>query len=527
MKKEFYPTPKELLGKIFKDVTWWKVKYVLEPSAGMGDIADYIKEAANSQDYSLDIDCVEIEPEFREILKGKGYPVVHDNFLTFHTYKQYDLIVMNPPFSEGDKHLMKALNLMRHGGDIICILNAETVRNPYTNIRKDLTKKLEEYRVSVDFMLQEFSNAVRKTDVEIAVVRIHIPEATKSSLILDGLRKKEFQEQATKRKDELVLDDVVEAAIQQYELEVQTGIQLIQEYEAMKPYLLEKVGDSAYNYPIIEMKIGSKDPNINQFVKMVRKKYWSALFDNRRFTSAMTSNLLEEYRAKVEELSAYDFSYYNIKTLQESMSKELVRGVEDCIVAIFDKLSYQYSYSDELSNNIHYYNGWRTNKSWIINKKVIIPGMNAWNEIFHTFDPTKHRILTDLMDIEKALDYLNSGSTDISSKFSYNALDMARKEGVTKKIHLKYFDVTFYKKGTCHLEFTDFELLKKLNIFGSQQKRWLPPSYGEKHYQEMEPEEKSVIDSFEGKEEYEKTLKNANFYIYNPCNSILSLELVG
>ena len=137
MKKEFYPTPKELLGKIFKDVTWWKVKYVLEPSAGMGDIADYIKEAANSQDYSLDIDCVEIEPEFREILKGKGYPVVHDNFLTFHTYKQYDLIVMNPPFSEGDKHLMKALNLMRHGGDIICILNAETVRNPYTNIRKD------------------------------------------------------------------------------------------------------------------------------------------------------------------------------------------------------------------------------------------------------------------------------------------------------------------------------------------------------------------------------------------------------
>lgn len=260
---------------------------------------------------------------------------------------------------------------------------------------------------------------------------------------------------------------------------------------------------------------------------MVRKKYWSALFGNERFTSAMTSNLIEEYRAKVEELSAYDFSYYNIKTLQESMSKELVRGVEECIVAIFDKLSYQYSYSDELSNNIHYYNGWKTNKSWIINKKVIIPWMNAWNNASNRFQPTKYELCTKLSDIEKALDYLDSGRTNLPTEISSQALRKAEEEEVTKKIHLKHFDVTFYKKGTCHLEFRDLELLKKLNIFGSQQKRWLPPSYGNKHYQDMEPEEKAVIDSFEGKEEYEKTLNNANFYIYDPCKSIPALEYVG
>lgn len=527
MKKEFYPTPKDLLDKIFQDAKWWNVKAVLEPSAGMGDIADYMKASADSHHDSLDIDCIEMDPEFRGVLKAKGYPVVHDDFLTFHTFKRYDLIAMNPPFSEGDKHLLKALDLMRNGGDIICILNAETIRNPYTNIRKDLARKLQEYGASTEFMSQEFSNAVRETDVEIAVVRVHIPEAAKSSIILNGLRKREFQEESASRKDELVLDDVVEAAIQQYDLEVQAGVQLIQEYEAMKPYLLNEVGDSVYNYPIIEMKIGSKNPTINQFVKMVRKKYWSALFGNERFTSAMTSNLVEEYRAKVDELSAYDFSYYNIKTLQESMSKELVRGVEECIVAIFDKLSYQYSYSDELSNNIHYYNGWKTNKSWIINKKVIIPWMNAWNNVSNRFQPTKYELCTKLSDIEKALDYLDSGRTNLPTEISSQALRKAEEEEVTKKIHLKYFDVTFYKKGTCHLEFRDLELLKKLNIFGSQQKRWLPPSYGNKHYQDMELEEKAVIDSFEGKEEYEKTLNNANFYIYDPCKSIPALEYVG
>lgn len=72
--------------------------------------------------------------------------------------------------------------------------------------------------------------------------------------------------------------------------------------------------------------------------------------------------------------------------------------------------------------------------------------------------------------------------------------------GRTKKIPLKYFTVTFFKKGTCHIEFTNLELLKKLNIFGAQNKHWLPPSYGKKTYQEMNPEEQQVIDDFEGKE---------------------------
>ena len=54
------------------------------------------------------------------------------------------------------------------------------------------------------------------------------------------------------------------------------------------------------------------------------------------------------------------------------MSKNLVRGIEDCIIELFDKLSHQYTYSDEFSNNIHYYNGWKTNKAWYINKKVIL-----------------------------------------------------------------------------------------------------------------------------------------------------------
>lgn len=72
-----------------------------------------------------------------------------------------------------------------------------------------------------------------------------------------------------------------------------------------------------------------------------------------------------------------------------------------------------------------------------------------------------------------------------------------------------------------HITFKDAELLKKFNIFGSQKKAWLPPCYGKKHYNEMTPEEKQVIDEFEGSAvEYEKTLAEKDYYLRGAGNII-------
>ncbi len=71
--------------------------------------------------------------------------IVHDDFLTFQSRKHYDLIVMNPPFADGEAHLLKAIELQkRWGGQIRCLLNAETLLNPYTNRRKVLQSQLAE-----------------------------------------------------------------------------------------------------------------------------------------------------------------------------------------------------------------------------------------------------------------------------------------------------------------------------------------------------------------------------------------------
>ena len=533
--EEFYPTPESLLNKIFEGVDWKQVDTILEPSAGKGDIIEFIQnsEEAHRYHHNFEIDCIEKDPNLQAVLKQKGFRLVHDDFFTFHTWKQYDLIVMNPPFSCGDKHLLNALKFQEDGGNIICILNAETLKNPYSITRQALALRLEDLHADISYMQNEFVSAERKTSVEIAVVKVSIPKKERDSRIFTELKEsKQMSEQNSTEQTSLAENDYIKAAVKQFELETEAGIRLIREYQAMKPYMLRSLsgGNLAKNDSILYLTMDKYSPcspevTENEFLKVVRLKYWTSIFNDSRFTGHMTSNLLSEYRAQINKLADYDFSCFNIKTIQADIAKKLVKGVEECIIKLFDELSFQYSYSDELGRNIHYYNGWKTNKAWIINKKVILPWMNAWGRYNGSYDPDSYEIVEKLADIEKALDYLSGSSGN--ERGIRDILHEAEKIGQTKKIPLKYFTVTFYKKGTCHIEFTDLELLKKLNIFGSQQKGWLPPAYGKKSYFDMDEEEKKVIDEFEGVESYVETMTNSDYYLYSASDSIKCLEMAS
>ena len=277
--KEFYPTPEELVNKMLDGVNLNYVKTVLEPSAGKGNIVQGLKNHARYQ--NLDIDCIEINKDLRNCLKGAGYRVVGDDFLTYTTMKQYDLIVMNPPFSNGDAHLMKALKMQqRHGGAVIALVNAETIRNPYTNLRKELVQLIENAGGTAEYIEHAFLEAERQTEVEVALVRVKFPEPERISSIMDKLQK----EKAVKEHDPVEQQFLADKAIvDQYQMEIEAGCRLIEEYKAMQPYILssfpQKEDASMYNYNcILNLKIENEKASINGFVKKVRGKYWRTLF---------------------------------------------------------------------------------------------------------------------------------------------------------------------------------------------------------------------------------------------------------
>ena len=501
--KDFYPTPERVAADMLAGLDFYCISSILEPSAGKGDLADAAKQRMRAirsdrwNKVNWDIDTIELNPELRHILAGKGYRVVHDDFLTYDTAKHYDLIVMNPPFFGGDKHLLKAIEMQKRGGQIVCLLNAETVKNPCTNARRKLAKKLEEYSASIEFLEKAFAQAERKTDVEIALVKINIPQAEQESDILANLRREAERPEQTQKTDQALVD-------------------------SMKPLIMDSLKPDASDNPIISMEIPKGDGSANMenaYIKRVRTKYWEALFTAPEFMGLFTSNLRDEYLSRINELADYEFSPFNIYTIRIELNEKLTKGVEDTILALFDELSARHAWYPEQKKNIHYFDGWATNKAWKINKKVIIPlSAYQWSTSY-SYWPDSYEIWCKLSDIEKALNYLDGGLTE--NVDLRQALETAKRVGQTKEIQLKYFTVTFYKKGTCHIRFTNDDLLQKFNLYGCQRKGWLPPAYGKRAYQEMSPREQAAVDAYEGREAYEHMMQNQAYFITSAASMLM------
>lgn len=586
--KGFYPTPPDLAKKLLDGIDLNYVNHILEPSAGTGNLifafADKVYEKYYGGSYSgrcdLNVDVCEIDPGLRGILqerfsdkakfladdelrafqKANGYEayedpqydvlskkecllrntelhIINDDFLTYETWKKYDLIVMNPPFLNGDAHLLKAIAMQeRTGGKIRCILNAETIRNPYTRRRQELVKKLGEYSAEISFETGAFSDAERNTDVDVAIVKLDIPAPNFKSDIFERCLKAEQQKQAEAQEaTDIVSSDSVKQAVAYYRAEVAAGIELINQYLALLPYIKSEVKASEYDKPMIQLAVGkdsaSDHPSSNAYCQAVRMKYWKALFLNPQFTQQLTKDLRNELLSRVQEMQDLEFSEFNIRVLYTELNARMATGIEDSILKIFDTLTCRHTYNDTVENgNVHYFSGWKTNKAYMVGKKVIIPWHGyvfgySWNKQDNI---SAHEAAQCLCDIEKALNYLDGNMT--ANINLYDTLLVAEKSGQTRKIPCKFWKATFYKKGTCHLEFTCPELIDRLNIFCAQKRGWLPPSYGKKTYSEMDKEEQAVIDSFHGddtsgsgEKAYANVMAHANYYLAKPNQNILAL----
>ena len=534
---QFYPTPQPLIEEMLSGLDLRMIETILEPSAGKGDIIrGIIKKWSDSNKpyahYSkIDIDCIEIDPNLQAILREKHCTglrtgdnestckLVWDNFLTYEPFKQYDLIVMNPPFKDGDKHLLKALELQKNGGAIVCILNAETLKNPYTHTRQELVKQLEKYQADIKYLVGAFEAADRKTSVEIALIKVYIPQKELESDIYNKFEKAEkYREREQSADTDIIIADYIQQAIQMYNIEVKSSIELIETYKALKPHISRKLNpqDNFDKTPLLILSIDKNgEVDINKYLESVRLKYWQALFSNPKFTAKLTSNLQKEYRERVENLKYYEFNEFNIQSLIIEMNANIQKGVKETIITMFETLTREHSWYPECKNNTHYYNGWRTNIAHKINYKVIVPCYGVFEEkrkygnTVYGGNLRVYEAVSVLQDIEKVLNYFDGNMT--APVDLHSVIEQAQDN--PKNIECKFFKVTFYKKGTCHITFTNQALIDKFNIYVGQNKNWLPPHYGTVNYDDMTDEEQAVIDDFQGKDNYNKVMANKQYYL--------------
>ena len=540
-KDQFYPTPGKVAEQMLQGIDWNVITNVLEPSAGKGDLV----MAARRRAPHINIDCIEIDPYLRAILQQcapntadeydgwrkqqRGSTnIVHDDFLTYRGWRKYQLILMNPPFSGGDLHLLKALELQKDGGSVVCLLNAQTLLNSHSNARKTLKRELEKYGAQIEIVEDAFKDAERRADVDVAIVRVTIPErAEYQSDIWERMERAEKESEFPPDDvTDLVAGDYIEQAIQRYNVEVAASLELIRQYHGLRPYIKQTLKPDTHDTAIITLSVGT-DRNVlqkfdtDEYLRKVRLKYWRGLFENPKFVGRLTSALRDDYIKKVERMADYDFSLFNIRTIMAEMNAGIIDGVKEAILKCFDKLTSEHSYNKDIKGAIHYYNGWKTNKAHKIVKKSIIPtwGMFSQWQTKNAFEVST--AFSVLSDIEKVFDYLNGTMSDESDL--RERLQIANQTGKTRNIPLKYFDVDLYKKGTTHIKYRDMSLVEKMNIYAGRNKNWLPPNYGKKTYAEMNIEEKSVVDNFQGAAEYAKVLSRKDYYLAEPVQCVPAL----
>jgi hypothetical protein len=108
--------------------------HVLEPSAGHGALVDVVREAHPL----ATIEACEQWHSLREILKEKGVTLAGDDFTEFCPDRQYNRVVMNPPFENGQdaRHVMLAHSMLAPGGVLISVMSpGPFFRSDATSIR--------------------------------------------------------------------------------------------------------------------------------------------------------------------------------------------------------------------------------------------------------------------------------------------------------------------------------------------------------------------------------------------------------
>lgn len=124
----FYPTPPEVAEKMLAKAGKLSGRSILEPSAGKGDLADAAVGKLECYYHTRCrelVHCIEIEPELQAAIRGKGYPLVGTDFLTFWPDEKYDLILMNPPFANGDAPLAPCVGNPRPWGHRVSAQRAD------------------------------------------------------------------------------------------------------------------------------------------------------------------------------------------------------------------------------------------------------------------------------------------------------------------------------------------------------------------------------------------------------------------
>lgn len=458
--KGFFPTPSLLVGDMIAGL---KISgsSVLDPSAGKGDILGHIQKKFDR--HRIKLYAIEINPELRAVLVDKGFSVVGIDFLAYPGMQYFDYIVMNPPFDQGASHLLKAWEVA-HGATIRCLLNAETLRNPYTEERRKLARIIADYGWLKE-LGSVFTNADRKTSVE--VVLVHLQDTRpKEDFRLDY--DPEVMSTTDFDLDDIVNDELALGGIfENYEAGFRGAVEAFKTLLVARQRVVHYLTPIASDYPSPTTLIagsltsGKADTDASvsyqSFLEKVTRAAWDHLFKKTKLGAITTEGVRREIEKYQAGQGTMAFTAGNMEELFHTLVLNREQVMLQCILEVFDDLTKHYK------ENREYVEGWKTNSAYKVGKKFILPYMGSDHS-----SGLDYRASRNIADIEKALCFLSGkrygdvwSITQVYERKSYFG-EWRRSE---------FFDTKLFMKRTMHFRWLDAELRDEFNAVVARE-RW-------------------------------------------------------
>ncbi len=460
--KDFYPTPKELIDKMLSKIELWKYRNILEPSCWKWDIIDAIKSKF-TYSRNPNIYWIEIEHQLRELCKDKCEIIGYD-FLQFNnTMLSFDLIIANFPFSNWVNHFLKAWELLWKW-ELVCLVNAETIKNPFSKDRKLMNTIIKDNNWEVEFIENAFIDAERTTSVEVALVTISKKE-TQYDNIFKWI-KEDFYNDFTSLDGAIDNNEIVKG---NNKIDHIITLNKILKDQSIKNAIAKNKYDyysNIFNKILEESDIKQVKNDeleliwdIRDSIFKINQQCWAYFFRITPLRSKLTTNTYEQFINQYQK-SKIDFTRENISAVSDIIMWSAWKIQEENYIEVFDYLT---RYWEE--NRIHP-EWWKTNSWFQLNKRFITP---YWVEL--SWD--KKTIERFTYNFREKLDNIDKVFCNITWK-DFNAIQKTR-DWFDYEWDSEFFKIKVYKKWTVHFLVKDEYLddLKQFNLIVCKAKKWI------------------------------------------------------
>ena len=457
---DFYPTTKEVIERMLA-TTHVAGKIVLEPSAGSGNIVDYVKQAG-----AKDVIACELDNNLRKVLSGKCH-VIDTDFLnvTADKISHVDFIIMNPPFSKQEEHILHAWDIAPSGCQIISLCNSTMVKNQYTRIRTQISEIIKQ-NGRFELFGECFSNADRRTDVDVACIHMYKPATGEDEFT--GYFDLHDYEQDEINGSGIIRYDFVQDVVSRYV----EAVQMFDEVDSANKRISNAIAGVSPRFSISFGATVSRNESFQTitrevFKKELQKSAWTHLFSLFNMHKYITKGVLADINKFVEQQVHVPFTVRNVYLMIQLIAGTHSQRMDKVLCEAFDTIC-QFSAENSTAGE-----GWRTNTDFLINKKFIMPHVceyDKWNDGYVQMHYRQR--CDDINDIVKALCHLSGQPYDESYDSQLRPFFKINKVIWGEWIDWKFFRVKGFKKGTLHLEFLDEDLWRKFNQRVAEIRGW-------------------------------------------------------